>query len=73
MSYEIWLMEKTNKKLCFVGTTRDHHSGAWSKKDSENVLSFIVQNEGSNITVIDGHSASQLHSAEKFAIVEPTL
>ena len=72
MSYEIWLMEKTNKKLCFVGTTRDHRSGAWTKNDSENVLSFIVQNEGNEISVIDGHSASHLSSTDNFSIFEPT-
>jgi len=72
MSYEIWLMEKTNKKLCFVGTTRDHYSGAWSIKDSENILSFIIQNEGNDIAVIDGYSASHLHSTEGFTIVEQT-
>lgn len=71
MSYEIWLMEKNGKKLCFVGTTRDHKIGAWSKKDSDNVLSFIVQNEGNELNVIDGHSASRLHSDENFSFFEP--
>jgi uncharacterized membrane protein len=61
-----WLRQDENKIVCPVGTTTDHKSGAWMGRGGRNVLEFLIQNEGKSITVIDGHTASDLCGDEGF-------